>query len=86
MAKKQKAKGAKRQAALPKKAKAKPPARARVAAAGGPPGGIPYKCAPAGAPGSGQCLKFYWNPRTQAWDTPPEGERVNCSDCKWFFD
>ena len=84
MAKKQKGRAAKGKAAPRKKVKT--PARARVAAAGGPPGGIPYKCAPSGAPGSGQCLKFYWNPRTQAWDTPPEGEPTNCSDCRWFFD
>ncbi len=85
MGKKQKGKAAKTEVAPRKKTKAKLPAKARAAAVGGPPGGIPYKCDPSGAPGSGQCLKFYWNPKTQAWDTPPEGEPVNCSDCKWFF-
>jgi hypothetical protein len=56
-----------------------------AAAAGGPPGGILYKCDPAGAPGSGQCLRFNWNPRTQNWDDPPAGIPMDCSACRWFF-
>jgi hypothetical protein len=86
MAKKRKAKVTKKKAAAPKKAESKSRAKARFAAAGGPPDGILYKCDPSGTPGSGHCLRFNWNPKTQNWDTPPEGIPMNCSDCKWFFD
>jgi len=76
-----KAKTTKKRPAAPRKA-----GKARAAIAGGPPGGVLYRCDPAGAPGSNQCLRFDWNPQSQWWDYPPEGKRMNCSDCEWFFD
>jgi C1A family cysteine protease len=61
-------------------------AQAKAAAPAGPPGGILYKCDPSGAPGSGECLRFNWNPGTNNWDWPPDGIPMTCSDCKWFFE
>jgi hypothetical protein len=88
-AKKKKPVAQKKKKAIAAKKK-KPVARKRAAkvaiAAGGPPGGVLYRCEPAGAPGSNQCLRFDWNPRSQWWDWPPDGTPVNCSDCKWWFD
>lgn len=75
-----KAKTAKKTGAKKKKA-----AKKAQVAAGGPPGGVLYRCDPSGAPGSNQCLRFNWNPKSQWWDTPPEGIPMNCSDCRWFF-
>jgi hypothetical protein len=74
----------KKRISSPKKAR-KIASKTRVVAAGGPPGGILYKCDPSGPPGSGQCLRFNWNPKSQNWDWPPEGIPMACSDCKWFF-
>jgi len=50
--------------------------RAKVARA-------PYKCETTIE--NNVCLKFYWNPTEQRYNLPPGGERVACSDCKYFF-
>jgi hypothetical protein len=44
----------------------------------------PYKC------GRTQeediCLRFYRNPANGLYDLPPGGERVNCTECLYFFE
>ena len=49
-----------------------------------PGGGMPpYKCEPTER--QDVCLKFFWNPTDQAYNLPPGGVRVNCSECQSFF-
>ena len=44
----------------------------------------PYRCERTLEPGI--CLKFHRNPRNGLYDLPPGGERMNCTDCLYFFD
>jgi hypothetical protein len=44
----------------------------------------PYRCERTAE--EGVCLKFYRNPRNGLYDLPPGGERVDCTDCLYFFE
>lgn len=44
----------------------------------------PYRCERTFDPTT--CLKFYRNPRNGLYDLPPGGERVNCTQCLYFFE
>jgi hypothetical protein len=63
-----------------KKAKTKKAAPKAMLGAGPP----PYKCDTTGEPGT--CLRFNRNPKTGQYNLPPEGIRVNCTECEYFFD
>jgi len=43
----------------------------------------PYKCARTIE--TDVCLKFYRNPANGLYDLPPGGERVDCTECQYFF-
>jgi hypothetical protein len=79
VAKKRKAKPAKRKARARPKSREKPKLGVAIAGAG-----PPYKCETTLEPGV--CLRFNRNPRTGQYNLPPAGERVNCTDCQYFFD
>lgn len=76
----------KRKAKLSKKTAARPPRRRAKTAdmADGTVQQPPYKCETTDQ--AGTCLKFYLNPRTKQYNLPPGGERVNCTECEYYFD
>jgi C1A family cysteine protease len=43
----------------------------------------PYRCQPTAE--DGVCLKFSLNTHNGLYDIPPGGERINCSECSYFF-
>ena len=51
----------------------------------GPPAGILHKGYASGVPGTDECLRFDWDPRTQDWNLPREGTPVRTGDCQWFL-
>jgi hypothetical protein len=61
--------------AAPKKAAAKKTSRTKQP---------PYKCQTTLV--SGKCLRFNWNPADQQYNDPPEGEEVDCTTCKYWFE
>jgi hypothetical protein len=74
---------AKKQTATPA-AKQATPKLARDAVAAGTSAGPPYKCQTTLEPGV--CLRFNRDPSTGQYNLPPEGIRVSCTDCQYWFD
>lgn len=64
----------------------KPPTKAKLKAKpkAKPAGRPPYKCETTDEPGV--CLRFDRDPKTGRYNQPPEGIRMSCKDCEYFFD
>src|SRR5437764_9399269 len=67
-----------------KKLKGRKKATAKIAMTRALTAHSPYKCETTDIPGT--CLKFYWNERAKKFNLPPGGERVPCSECRYWFD